>query len=127
MTVGILRAGEDELIIFDITRGKIPIHSVDVAYMIDHELGYIKVNRFSATTYEEFKLASEDLLNKGMQKLLLDLRNNPGGYLGAAINITNEFLDNNKLIVYTEGRSRKKRNIFQCVWSFVGYRSDCTD
>ena len=112
VAVGILRAGEDELIIFDITRGKIPIHSVDVAYMIDHELGYIKVNRFSATTYEEFKLASEDLLNKGMQKLLLDLRNNPGGYLGAAINITNEFLDNNKLIVYTEGRSRKKEEYF---------------
>lgn len=112
VVVGIQRAGEDELIDFDITRGKIPIHSIDVAYMVDHELGYIKVNRFSATTYEEFKVASEELLNEGMQKLLLDLRNNPGGYLGAAINMTNEFLDDNKLIVYTEGRSRNKEEYF---------------
>ena len=80
--------------------------------MVDHELGYIKVNRFSATTYEEFKKASDELLNEGMQKLLLDLRNNPGGYLGAAINISNEFLDDNKLIVYTEGRSREKEEYF---------------
>ena len=112
VTLEILRIGEEELIVFDITRGKIPIHSIDVAYMVDHELGYIKVNRFSATTFEEFKVASEELLYGGMQKLLLDLRNNPGGYLGAAINIANEFLDNNKLIVYTEGRSRKKEEYF---------------
>ena len=112
VTLEILRIGEKELIVFDITRGKIPIHSVDVAYMVDHELGYIKVNRFSATTFEEFKVASEQLLNNGMQKLLLDLRNNPGGYLGAAINMANEFLVNNKLIVYTEGRSRKKEEYF---------------
>tara|TARA_B100000900_G_C20573468_1_gene714326 strand:- start:17 stop:1591 length:1575 start_codon:yes stop_codon:yes gene_type:complete len=112
VVVGILRAGKKELIDFNITRGKIPIHSVDVAYMVDHELGYIKVNRFSATTFEEFKVASEELLNKGMEKLLLDLRNNPGGYLGAAINMANEFLVNNKLIVYTEGRSRKKEEYF---------------
>lgn len=112
VVVSILRAGEDELIDFDITRGKIPIHSVDVSYMVDHELGYIKVNRFSATTYKEFKTASEELLNEGMQKLLLDLRNNPGGYLGAAINMANEFLPDNNLIVYTEGRSRAKEEYF---------------
>ncbi len=112
VVVGILRVGEKELIDFDIIRGKIPIHSIDVAYMVDHELGYIKVNRFSATTYDEFKVASEELLNEGMQKLLLDLRNNPGGYLGAAINMANEFLDDNKLIVYTEGRSREKEEYF---------------
>ena len=80
--------------------------------MVDHELGYIKVNRFSATTYEEFKKASEQLLNEGHAKILLDLRNNPGGYLGAAINMANEFLDHNLLIVYTEGRSRKKEEYF---------------
>ncbi len=112
VVVGILRAGEDELINFNITRGKIPIHSIDVSYMVDHELGYIKVNRFSATTYGEFKKATEKLLNEGMQKVLLDLRNNPGGYLGAAINVVNEFLDDNKLIVYTEGRSRNKEEYF---------------
>lgn len=110
--VGIKRSGEDEFIDFDIRRGKIPIHSIDVAYMVDHELGYIKVNRFSATTYDEFKLVSKELLNEGMQKLLLDLRNNPGGYLGAAIKMTNEFLDENKLIVYTEGRSKNKDEYF---------------
>lgn len=110
--VGILRTGLKELIDFEITRGKIPIHSIDVAYMVDHELGYIKVNRFSATTYEEFKRASRNLLNEGMQKLLLDLRNNPGGYLGAAINMANEFLPDNNLIVYTEGRSRAKEEYF---------------
>lgn len=112
VVLGILRTGEKELINFDITRGKIPIHSIDVAYMVDHELGYIKVNRFSATTYEEFKQASDELLNEGMQKLLLDLRNNPGGYLGAAINMANEFLADNKLIVYTKGRSRDKEEYF---------------
>ena len=112
VVVGVLRVGEKELINFKIKRGKIPLHSIDVAYMVDHELGYIKVNRFSATTYEEFKKASDELLNEGMQKLLLDLRNNPGGYLGAAINISNEFLDDNKLIVYTEGRSREKEEYF---------------
>ena len=112
VVVGILRVGEEELIDFEITRGKIPIHSIDVAYMIDREMGYIKVNRFSATTYKEFKEASEELLNEGMQKLLLDLRNNPGGYLGAAINIANEFLGDNKLIVYTEGRSRDKEEYY---------------
>ncbi len=112
VVVGILRVGEEELIDFDITRGKIPIHSIDVAYMVDHELGYIKLNRFSATTYEEFKIASEELLSEGMQKLLLDLRNNPGGYLGAAINMANEFLVDNKLIVFTEGRSREKKEYF---------------
>ncbi len=112
VVLGVFRGGEKELVEFDITRGKIPIHSIDLAYMVDHELGYIKVNRFSATTYEEFKKASDELLNKGMQKLLLDLRNNPGGYLGAAINMSNEFLDGDKLIVYTEGRSREKEEYF---------------
>ena len=112
VTVGIFRVGEQDFIDFEITRGKIPIHSIDVAYMVNHELGYIKVNRFSATTYEEFKKASNKLLNEGMRKLLLDLRNNPGGYLGSAINMANEFLDNNKLIVYTEGRSRDKKEYF---------------
>ncbi len=112
VVLGVLRTGQKELIDFDITRGKIPIHSIDVAYMVDHELGYIKVNRFSATTYEEFKQASDELLNEGMQKLLLDLRNNPGGYLGAAINMANEFLVDNKLIVYTKGRSRDKEEYF---------------
>lgn len=112
VSVGILRSGEKDLLDFDITRGKIPIHSVDAAYMVNSTLGYIKVNRFSATTYEEFTLAADELLSAGMQKLILDFRNNPGGYLGAAINMTNEFLEADQLIVYTEGRSREKEEYF---------------
>lgn len=110
--VGILRHGVNEIIDFNITRGKIPIHSVDVAYMITNNLGYIKINRFSATTPEEFDAAAEALLSQGMQALLLDLRNNPGGYLGAAIHLSNAFLEAGQLIVYTEGRSRDREDFY---------------
>ena len=106
--VGILRTGEDSLIDFEITRDKIPIYSLDVAYMINADMGYIKINRFSATTFDEFQAASRKLLKQGMQKLVLDLRGNPGGYLGAAINISNAFLEGDKLIVYTQGRDGDK-------------------
>ncbi|MGB1931787.1 MAG: S41 family peptidase, partial [Flavobacteriales bacterium] len=88
VNVGILRKGQEELLDFEITRDKIPIYSVDVSYMISDEKGYIKINRFAANTYEEFIEAAQKLLDKGMQELVLDLRNNPGGYLGAAINIS---------------------------------------
>ena len=110
--LGIKRGNERELINFEVTRGKIPIHSLDVAYMIDEEVGYLKVNRFSATTFDEFKSASKKLLKQGMQTMLLDLRNNPGGYLGASINIVNEFLEEDKLIVYTKGRQRKEQKYY---------------
>lgn len=110
--VGVLRHGASRLIDFDIERGKIPIHSVDAAYMIDAQLGYIKVNRFSATTPQEFDAATEKLLEQGMQQLLLDLRNNPGGYLGAAIHMSNAFLEAGQLIVYTEGRSRAREDFY---------------
>ena len=80
--------------------------------MIDNALGYVKINRFSATTYKEFQIASKKLLSQGMAKMVLDLRNNPGGYLGAAINLANEFLEDDILIVYTEGLNRKKEEYF---------------
>lgn len=112
VTVGILRKGENNLIDFEITRDKIPIYSVDVSYMIDDETAYLKINRFSANTYEEFVSASEKLLNLGMKKLILDLRNNPGGYLGAAINIANEFLEEDLLIVYTQDRFSKRQEYY---------------
>ena len=76
------------MIDYNITRGKIPIYSVDAAYMLNKTTGYIKVSRFAATTYDEFLKASDDLLDKGMQRLVLDLRGNPGGYLNTAISIT---------------------------------------
>ena len=112
VNVGILRKGQEELLDFEITRDKIPIYSVDVSYMISDEMGYIKINRFAANTYEEFIEATQKLLDKGMQKLVLDLRNNPGGYLGAAINISNEFLEDDLLIVYTQDRSGSKEEYF---------------
>ena len=112
VSVGILRKGEQELLDFEITRDKIPIFSVDVSYMISDDMGYIKINRFAANTYAEFIEAVQKLLDQGMQKLVLDLRNNPGGYLGAAINISNEFLEEDLLIVYTQDRSGSKEEYY---------------
>ncbi len=102
--VGIKRRSADDLINFTITRDKIPQESVDVSYMIDDEMGYIKVSRFAATTYDEFHDALEDLKSKGMTKLVLDLQGNPGGYMDRAINIADEMLSDNKMIVYTKGK-----------------------
>lgn len=107
--VSIYRNGVEELIDYPIKRDKIPLHSVDIGYMIDKEVGYIKINRFSATTYNEFMENLINLKESGMEKLVLDLRQNPGGYLTAAVNIVDEFLDGDKLIVYTQGRNYKKK------------------
>ena len=93
----------------DITRGRIPLPSLDAAYMIDAVTGYIKLNKFSETTHEEFSAALEDLQKKGLKKLVLDLRGNGGGLLNEAIDIADDFLDNNKMIVYTEGVNIPKR------------------
>ncbi len=100
--IEILRTGEK--LVFEIIRDKIPIYTVDVSYMIDNETGYISVNRFAATTYGEFSEAMKKLKSFGMKKLLLDLRNNPGGYLDQAVRMVEEFLPNNKKIVYTKSR-----------------------
>jgi len=104
------RRGVPELIDFNITRDVIPTYSLDVAYMVDDNIGYIKLNKFSATTYDEFLEAAVQLKLQGMNKLVLDLRGNPGGYLQAAISISDEFLEDGKLIVYTEGNNRQKRS-----------------
>ena len=104
--VTVYRRSEPELLEFTIIRDVIPTYSVDIAYMADSETGYIKVSKFSATTYEEFMEAMQKLLDEGMEKLILDLRGNYGGYLQAAIKMADEFLGQNKLIVYTEGFSR---------------------
>lgn len=103
VTVSILRRNEKELLDFTITRDKIPIYSLDAAYMIDKEIGYIKLNRFAASTIEEFKKAIKDLKAKGMKDLILDLAGNGGGYLNAAVDLADEFLDDKKMIVYTQG------------------------
>lgn len=105
--VGIKRGDESKTRYFTVTRDKIPMNSVDVAYMLDDKTGYIKVNRFSATTYEEFMKGMEDLIeNHKMQDLVIDLRHNPGGYLQQATNILSQlFKEKDKLLVYTEGRA----------------------
>lgn len=106
--VGIVRKGVKDLLDFRITRDKIPIYSVDAAYMAAPEIGYIKVNRFSATTMKEFRDGLNTLRDQGMKHLVLDLQGNGGGYLNTAIEMADEFLDDDKLIVYTEGRRQPK-------------------
>lgn len=106
--VKVLRNNNPELIEFKIIRGKIPIYSLDAAYMADKNTGYIKLNRFSASTVEEFKEALKQLKSQGMKQLILDLQSNGGGYLNAAIDLADEFLGNDKLIVYTEGLKQSR-------------------
>jgi carboxyl-terminal processing protease len=106
--VDIKRRGIEQLFQVTITRGKIPLYSVDVGYMINDSTGYIKISRFAATTYDEYKQAFDRLRNLGMKQLLLDLRNNPGGYLDAAVDVADEFLPKGKLVVYTKGKSRPR-------------------
>jgi len=102
--ISVLRRGKKEPIIFNIIRDKIPQFSVDVSYMINDEIGYVKVSRFAATTYDEFKIAVNKLKEYGMQKLIIDLQGNPGGYMHHAINIADEFLPDKQKIVYTKGK-----------------------
>lgn len=108
VTIKILRKGVKEFIPFTIVRDKIPIYSIDVAYMVNDKTGFIKINRFSMTTYDEFIAAVNELKANGMEKLILDLRGNVGGVMDPSIKISDEFLTGGKLIVYTEGRARKR-------------------
>lgn len=109
--IGVQRPGKADLLSFDIERDRIPIYSVVAQYQ-DGDVGYVKINQFARTTYEEFRLAVDNLREGGTQKLVLDLRGNGGGYLDAATNIVEEFLDKNELIVFTEGRTQGKRNTY---------------
>jgi carboxyl-terminal processing protease len=108
VNVLIKRMGVKEPILYKITRGKIPIFSVDAWFMLNQETGYIKVSRFAEKTHEEFLTAYEELKTEGLKNLILDLRGNPGGYLNTAIQLTDELLDDYKLIVYTEGRTKPR-------------------
>lgn len=105
--VGVVRRNESELLAFELKRGAIPQYSIDASYMIDGEMGYIKVNRFAETTYDEFKKALTELKSQGMTKLILDLQNNTGGYMSAAIGMSNEFLPAGETIVSQKGQSDK--------------------
>lgn len=109
VNVEIFRRNVSELLDFTIIRDVIPTYSLDVAYKVNDTTGYIKLNKFSNTTYEEFTNALGHLHDEGVNSLILDLRGNVGGYLQAAINIADEFLAKEKLIVYTKGNKRPKR------------------
>jgi carboxyl-terminal processing protease len=112
VNISIMRKGTSKPIGYTITRGKIPLYSIDVAYMVTPEVGYIKISRFAATTYKEFQDAFTKLKAKGLTKLILDLRGNPGGYLDAAVDIADEFLPLGKLIVYTEGKAHPRQDYY---------------
>ncbi len=108
--VGIERKGIKEILYFNITRDKIPIYSVDASYMVAPEIGYIKVSRFAATTVEEMKKGISELKAEGMKDLIIDLQDNGGGLLRAAIEMGDEFISGDRLLVYTEGRAFKREN-----------------
>jgi carboxyl-terminal processing protease len=110
VNVGIKRKGIKDLIAFTITRGEIPIYSVDVDYMIDENTGYIKISRFGEHTYEEFMQGMKELDHQGMKNVIVDLRGNPGGYLNAVIKMVNEFLQKGELIVYTQGYAQSRKS-----------------
>ena len=108
VTVKVKRGNNPELITFVITRDKIPLHSVDAAYMLDEKTGYIKISSFGAKTYNEMIDKLHLLKKQGMRQLVVDLSDNGGGYMDAAIQMVNEFLDDEQLIVYTEGLNQSR-------------------
>lgn len=110
VTIKVKRASKKQLIEFLITRDKIPIYSLDAAYMVNNDIGYIKLNRFSGTTHQEFVDALKSLQAVGMKSLILDLQGNGGGYLNASIEMADEFLPTNKMIVYTEGLNSPRQS-----------------
>jgi len=112
VNIKIKRKKQKELLDFAIQRDEIPIYSLEADYMLTDKIGYIKISRFARETYQEFMEAVKRLKKEGMQKLVLDLRNNGGGFLQSAIKIADEFLDEDQLIVYTEGKSRKRNDFY---------------
>ena len=110
--LGIVRRSAQKSLYFDITRDDIPVKSIDVAYMIAPTTGYISLNKFGETTYQEFLTALAQLRQNQASQLIIDLRGNAGGYMDAAINMLNEFLPKGALIVYLEGKAYEKTSSF---------------
>ena len=108
--VGVLRFGHSKVLSFDITRAEIPTKTITAAYMLDDTTGYIKIKNFGEKTYPELLIALANLQQQGFQNLVIDLRDNPGGYLQSAVQVANEFLPAKKLIVYTEGRKSPRQD-----------------
>lgn len=107
--IAVKRLGTKELLKYAVTRGDIPVNSVDISYMIAPSIGFIKVNKFAENTYSEFLNAIASLKNQGAKKYIIDLRENNGGLMDQAIAMINEFLDKNQLIVYSEGKAYKRQ------------------
>lgn len=105
VNLGVIRPGVNGVQKFKVTRDKIPVYTVDAFYMIDEKTGYVRISNFGSTTINEFITATNYLTSCGMKNLVLDLQGNPGGYLQAAVNLSDQFLNNNEMIVYTEGRT----------------------
>ena len=110
--VKMLRKGQKDWIEYTISRDKIPIFSMDASYMVTKDIAYIKLNNFSATTMSEFFIAMDSLKKVGMKSLILDLQGNGGGYLSTAEALCDEFIDGNKLLVYTKGRTYPRKDTF---------------
>lgn len=111
VNVTVKRPGEDEFLYFTITRDKIPYYSVDVSYVVEDKTGYIKISRFAKTTKKEFLKGLKNLKEQNIRNLIIDLRGNNGGYLNAATSITDQFLKDGELIVYTQGKNSPKQEI----------------
>lgn len=107
VSLEVYRKSNDSLFMVNITRGRVNIKSVDIAYMINDSLGYIKLDRFARNTYKEFKRSLDQLLKEGMTNLVLDLRGNGGGFIDIANEIVDEFLEEDKLIVFTKNNKQK--------------------
>ena len=110
VVLGVVRSGIRDHLTFTVVRDKIPVKSIDAVYMIRPGIGYIRIGNFSATTYVEFLEGLKKLYLEGMRDLVLDLQDNGGGYLQAAVNIADEFLQEGDLIVYTEGRKQPRHD-----------------
>ena len=113
VTIKVRRPGVGGYIDFTITRDKIPIHTLDSAYMLDDETGYIRLNRFARTTYSEFMKSLRSLIEEGMRRLVLDLRGNSGGYMEMAVKVSDEFLSEGQVIVSQRGKTRDSRATFR--------------
>lgn len=111
VNIKVKRGSNAELLEFRITRDDIPLNSIDAVYMADGKTGYIRLSRFAATSYKEFKDAITKLKKQGMQQLILDLTDNGGGYMQIAAQIANEMLNRGNLIVYTQGRKSPRQNL----------------
>src|SRR5574344_1079869 len=111
VTLGIVRRSVPEVLYFTVKRDKIPVHTIEGAYMMDEEVGYIRIDRFGQTTGSELRAKINELKEQGMKRLILDLEQNGGGYLMATQDVAGEFLESGALIVYTDGRSTPRMTL----------------